>query len=355
MQTTPQFQDTAISQERVTYRLVVGSPEEAVRTLRSRFGEDVEVISVRAVSAPGLKGMLGSRKFEVLARPAPKEEVPSTSSSASFSLPSEEEPEECKEHTEGLHRRMASPSLREVLKRVGFSTRSFELIGGESALGGGEQPTHRSLLSLADTLRGHFHKMPERTLPRRVAFLGSSSSGRTTALGKWLGRSVFQQGQRGHVYRLELDHPNRAEGLDLLCEALGLVLEHLGDGGFGDMPEASGDFELIHAPALSLSRPQENLILRDFLDRERVEGRVLVVNAVYDVDVQRAIVRAGRDLGATHLVFSHLDEVRAWGKLWDPILESRLIPLFLSTGPSLTGGLELKVVDTLLKKTIPGF
>jgi len=40
---------------------------------------------------------------------------------------------------------------------------------------------------------------------------------------------------------------------------------------------------------------------------------------------------------ATHVVFTHLDEVPQWGRLWDYLFDGGIAPLFLATGPSLTG------------------
>lgn len=371
--------------EAVTYRLVVASPEEAVRTLREKFGDRVEVVSVRAIAAPGLRGMLGAQRFEVLARPsapiAPAatsgkngkhaaealyassdeddatEEEDATFAPDSTAAPATAAPAETPFSFNGMNARsrpVAAPGFGEILRRAGFSERTLAILGEAATRAQANgQTTHRSLIAFGEALRRQLAQRPERPLPRKVAFLGSAGAGRTTAVGKWLGRTVFETGQLGRIFRVELDEPNRAEGLDLLCEALGLLLEHCGPDGIGQPKTA--DFEFYHTPALSLSRPQDNHALGRFLDREGIEGRVLVLHAAYDATVQRAILRAGRDLGATHLVFTHVDEAIGWGRLWEPLLESDLTPLFLSLSPSLTGGFDLKVVDRLLAKTLPGF
>ena len=93
-------------------------------------------------------------------------------------------------------------------------------------------------------------------------------------------------------------------------------------------------------PALSPRRPADNAQLAAFLDRERINERVLVLNAASDRASLRDAYAAGRDLGATHLVFTHLDEVPQWGKLWDYLFDESIEPLFLGTGPSLTGDCE---------------
>jgi flagellar biosynthesis protein FlhF len=347
--------------ENVTYRLVVSSPDEAVRALRERFGENVEVVSVKAMSAAGIKGLLGGRRFEVLARPAaPKPPVAPKAAEALYEARAADAAAEVTPEPPPFEpvldrgRGLAAPSFVEVLKRAGFTERTLGLLSDEvyRAQSAG-QTSHRSLVTFGEALRKHFAARPTRPLPRRVAFLSSAGAGRTTALGKWLGRAVFQEGKVGRVFRLEFDRPNRAEGLDLLCEALGLVLEHCGQDGVDLSPH--GDFDYFHTPAFNAVRPQENRALGRFLDTHQVDGRVLVLHGAYDASVQRAILRAGRDLGATHLVFTHLDEIPGWGRLWEPLLESELTPLFLSLSPSLTGGLDHAVVDRLLTKTLPGF
>jgi flagellar biosynthesis protein FlhF len=80
---------------------------------------------------------------------------------------------------------------------------------------------------------------------------------------------------------------------------------------------------------------------------------VLVLNAAYDRPSLRDAYSAGKDLGATHLAFTHLDEVSQWGKLWDYLFDEDLEPLFLSTGPSLTGEWEEDVPAAIARRTLP--
>jgi flagellar biosynthesis protein FlhF len=67
----------------------------------------------------------------------------------------------------------------------------------------------------------------------------------------------------------------------------------------------------------------------------------------------RAAYAAGRELGATHVVFTHLDEVSQWGRLWDYVLDGELEPLFLATGPSLTGDCEENALEAIARRTLP--
>jgi flagellar biosynthesis protein FlhF len=90
------------------------------------------------------------------------------------------------------------------------------------------------------------------------------------------------------------------------------------------------------------------------LDRDEISTRILVLNALYDVGTLQRIAGAGRELGATHVVFTHLDELTQWGRLWELLVEGELSPLFLSTGPSAVGSREDDVVAAVLRRTVPG-
>ena len=79
---------------------------------------------------------------------------------------------------------------------------------------------------------------------------------------------------------------------------------------------------------------------------------MLVLNLAYDHQTLRLAYAAGRDVGATHVVFSHLDEVQQWGRVWEYLGDSGLEPLFLATGPSLTGDCEEDVLGAVIRRTL---
>ncbi len=105
-------------------------------------------------------------------------------------------------------------------------------------------------------------------------------------------------------------------------------------------------------PAISLGDPADNAPIARFLDREQIEQRVLVLNMAYDQAVLRSAYAAGRSLGATHLVFTHLDEVQQLGRVWEYLCDGALEPLFLASGPSLTGNCEEDVWSAVIRKTL---
>jgi flagellar biosynthesis protein FlhF len=250
--------------------------------------------------------------------------------------------------------------LRQLLSRSGFTEAMMVRLQTSGLLQTLEQqPLHHALSDVGQFLRKQGAARRPRPLPARTAFLGTPGVGRTTALCKWLAKEVFGKQRVGRVLKAEFDRPNPAEGLAVFCEALGIQVEY-----YAPEPDApdtaatlggpAGEFLYADLPGLSLKSPSENAALAAFLDREKFAGRVLVLNAAYDLAMLRRTYGLGADLGATHVVFTHLDEVEHWGKLWDLLLEGALSPLFLGTGPSLTGDCEEDAVNAVIRKTLPG-
>jgi flagellar biosynthesis protein FlhF len=185
----------------------------------------------------------------------------------------------------------------------------------------------------------------------RAAFIGTPGSGRTTALCKWLGLEVFRRARMGHVVTAEFDRPNPSGVLPVFCEAMGVPVARFPASTEVAVP---GGFVYFDLPGISLKNPADNAAMARFLDQEKVQHRILVLNAAYDHAALRKSYAAGRSLGATHLVFTHLDEVTQWGRLWDYLGDGGLKPLFLGTGPSLTGDCEDDVWGALVRRTLAG-
>jgi flagellar biosynthesis protein FlhF len=152
------------------------------------------------------------------------------------------------------------------------------------------------------------------------------------------------------VVTAEFDRPNSAGPLPVFCEAIGVPLAHYPA---STRPATPSGFVYFDLPGLSLKHPADNVALASFLEHEQIEQRVLVLNAAYESGSLRAAYSAGRELGATHVVFTHVDEVSQWGRLWDYLLEGNLEPLFLATGPSLTGDCEEDPLDAIVRRTLP--
>jgi flagellar biosynthesis protein FlhF len=319
-----------------TYRFEVASTAEAVEVIRGRLGSEARVLSVVSQPRRGLAKWFAAPRFQVVAElPEPAPVAP----------PVLEEP------ASGALVMSAGARLPSVLRKAGFPERLIGRLetspGWTRALG---RPLHEALADLSRDLRAAAR--PPRPLPDRVAFLGAAGVGRTTALCKWLSREVFVRARAGRVWRVEFERPNPAPSLDVFGEALGVPVDHYapesGCPGVGE-----GEFLLADLPGLPAAGSREAKDLTSFLDRENFTGRVLVLNAAYDAEALRAAYARGRDFGATHLVCTHLDETPRWGRLWEFLLEGELSPLFLSTGPGLTGEIDSDVLGRVLERTLP--
>lgn len=371
-----------------SYRFLVRSAEEAVGAIRQQLGEEARVVSVRAVKAGGFAGLLGSTRLEVIAQtpapvgapvvpapatakldavstathvtPARHDSFPNATYAAAVAAASEggahaatvapERPAE--RRSEGARQPSAAPAprLETLLRRSGLSE---ALIGRLQATPGwpdrADRPLHESLAEVATQIRQLAAGVKAPKLPDRAAFIGLPGGGCSTALCKWLAAEVFGRGRHGVVASVEFDRPKTAEDVAVFAELLGVDFSR-------QVPAAragAAGFCYVDTPPLSLTRPEENARLRAFLDEERIPGRVLVLSGLLDGAVLRQACAAGLELGCAHVVFTQLDELPQWGKLWDFLIEAPLAPLMVTVGPSLTGECETEVIGTLLRRTFP--
>ncbi|WP_414661697.1 flagellar biosynthesis protein FlhF [Horticoccus sp. 23ND18S-11] len=343
-----------------TYKFTVKSTEEAVTIIRDRLGPTARVISVRAVESTGLKRLFGSPRLEVVAQVDAVEAANASGDAAgSFDAVSAElaTPDNGSETAPEVAPRSrltpfsSSLGLTGLLRRSGITETALNRIqAGRNWNELNTLPLHRALAETSRLLRSQVEARTARPPLARAAFLGAAGVGRTTALCKWLSQEVFRRARIGHVVTVEFDRPNPLGPLPVFSEALGVPLAHFPCETQAAVP---GGFVYLDLPALSVRRPADNAPIAAFLDREQIRERVLVLNAAYDRASLRDAYAAGCDLGATHLVFTHLDEVPQWGKLWDYLFDESIEPLFLATGPSLTGDCEEDVPGAIVRRTLP--
>lgn len=324
-----------------TYRFVVGTAAEAVTVIQAQLGPTARVLSVKNEARPGLGKWFGSPRLEVIAElPAPPAEpvVPVA----------EPEPEPETERRWSPSRAEGRFGVETLLRRAGLPEKLINRLMASRRGKSADEPLHRVLADLCRDLRAGTARL-NRPLPARVAFLGGTGVGRTTALCKWFARESLQRGKKVDVWRVEFERPNPTPRLDVFAEALGVSVEHYAP----EITQATGEALGVDLPALPEPDSAEGASLRTFLEREEIAGRVLVLNALHDQDVLRAAYARGRAFGATHVVFTHLDELPRWGRLWEFLWEGELTPLFAATGPGLIGDLSEDVVSALLQRTVP--
>ena len=331
------------------YRFVVDSADQAAAVIRQRLGENARVLSVRSVASSGWRRLVSSPKLEVIAQiEAPAESAAPVAASVEITEPASAV-------LSGFNARRIQPekfrSLPELLSRAGFSENVVNrLQAGPEWSSLTSAPLHRSLVEVGRQLCSQVESRPARAPLSRAAFLGAPGVGRSTALCKWLAAEVFRRARLGHVVTAEFDRPTTPGPLPVFCEALGVPVAHYPA---STEPSIPGGFVYFDLPGLSLRNPEENASIASFLKQENITERVLVLNAAYEHAALRRAFAVGRDLAATHVIFTHLDETPQWGRLWDYLLESELEPLFLSTGPSLTGDYEPDAAQALARRTLP--
>ncbi len=340
-----------------TYKFTVKSIEQAVALIREKLGPTARVLSVRSIESTGLKKLFSAPKLEVIAQiDAPAAESLAASHTSLTAVSSEPAmPDAMTPAKPGVKNRLtqlpATLGLAGLLRRSGITeTALTRLQAGANWEELNTLPLHRALAETSRLLRTQAEARPTRPPLSRAAFLGAPGVGRTTALCKWLAQEVVRRARLGHVVSVEFDRPNPLGPLPVFTEAMGIPLAHFPCETGAAVPNGFVYFDL---PGMSPRRPADNAKMAAFLDRERITERVLVLNAAYDRAALHDAYSAGRDLGATHLVFTHLDEVAQWGKLWDYLFDESIEPLFLATGPSLTGDCEEDVPGAIVRRTLP--
>ncbi len=350
---TPTLQSAAPG---TCYKFTVANAHEAAQFIRDRFGDSARVLSVRTVEPSGLRGLWASPRLEVIASLASETPPPVSPVGASLLAISDEAAAPVASKLAPSSQRMvvrpAAPAgLSPLLRRSGFSESIISLLERSATWAELQaMPLHRALVESGRYMQTVVSARPAPAPLTRAAFLGLAGSGRTTALCKWLSSEVSRRARTGHVVTVEFDSPVSRGPLPVFCEALGVPMAHYPA---STRPATSGGFVYFDLPALSLRDSAANAALAAFLDREQIEQRVLVLNAAYGPAALRAGYARGRELGATHVVFTHLDELSQWGGLWDYLIDGGLEPLFLATGPSLTGECEDEVFDALTRRTLP--
>ena len=372
MTQSPRKPDPAqsVSSGPVQYRLVVRSAAEAVRLVQERFGANARVLSVNQIEAGGLTRFLQKPRLEVIVEVGPAALPSSTQSAASESTAESAAEQLLAAATApaafvpapGSAARAASPAPAgpegagarrsvSLLRASGLDETLIDRVRAETpGLDWERTPLPEALAHLVAWLRRNYDRVPRRPAGPRRVYLGTCGSGKTTALCKAVALDVFVHGRRPAILKLDGDQPNASDGLAAFSDVLGAPLLRSA----AEVEEFDrASLLYIDVPGIGLDAHAEHKQLTGMLDALRVDTRILVVNAASEVEVITDSIEVGRACGATHIVFTHLDEVRRPGKLWRFVLQSGLRPLFLSAGPSPAGEIEEDVFGALLARTFP--
>jgi flagellar biosynthesis protein FlhF len=324
------------------YRLLVSSAAEAVEALRERFGTRGRVVSVQQVGGSGFGWFLKKPRLEVVVEIGPEKKTPVADPETwPKPIPPKKPAADPVANGEG------NGAAEAVLRALGLDRVMIERVrvdlGAEWTSSSKADIVTRTGAWLLDQGRSR----PSTPMSNRRVFIGGCGVGKTTALCKLLAREVFVEGRSAAVLKLDAGQPNASDGLAAFCEVLGVPLFRSPV----ETEEIDGETILYLDLPGTIPGDSSDATVRETLDRLRFGSRILVVNAAYDSDLIAETLAAGDQFGATHVVYTHLDELRRWGKLWRFVLHRRVEPLFFSSGPNLAGDMEDDPVSCLLNRT----
>lgn len=331
-------------------RILAPSINEAVNLLRARLGERARVLEVKTHYDQWWQRLFRNPQLEVIATVNPKSQQ--TNLEVVSDAVATPEPAESSAHA--VEHEQAPPrqgSFSTLMQRMGFDEASIATLYSNTALQQLESKnaTH-ALQDLIGRIREHFSQQQPRALENKIAFIGTPGCGKTTLLCKHLSQTLLTQQLPAQILKMDHTVPNADDTLRAFCDVWGLSL----------MRDPI-DLDHIHAEQpLYVDTPgvaSDDLLgwqtMRARLDQLHVQSRVFVLNAAYDAATLKEAVELARFAKATHLAFSHFDETKTVGKLWQPMLKSHLTPLCLSCGPHLTGSWNDKLLDCLIDRTFP--
>lgn len=365
-------EDKVDRKEGKRFKLVVRSAEEAVRVIREKLGEDARVLSVKQVGGEGLKRFISSPKLEVIAEvPSPDQQTDDANALTNASV--EEDPSEAAEA--GQAEAPAPPVIEEKpdgiaatpsedqdgVGSAGETARILSKAGFDSALLSEiqswadwskikELPLADGLKEITIGLSDRFRSTHLVPTTDKIALLGAPGVGKTTTLCKFLAHEVFMNKRTPHVLKVENGIPNPDDALRIFCEVVGVTLFREA----GNLPEIGESSPLyLDFPGLSLSHVDDWVETKETLDQLDVRTRVLVLNGAYDRQVLLKNISSGKHLGATHVAFTHFDELSNSTKLWPIILHSGLSPMCICNGQNVTGDFTTSVLNQMIARTFP--
>ena len=351
------------------FRLIVRSAEEAVRVIREKLGENARVLSVRQVGGEGLKKFISSPKLEVIAElPSEGGAIASEAEDDALALqnglaptpsPNLKDDNEAtvaesfksEQETEGITKGNVDLNSIEILLKAGFDSQLISVIETWSNWNDIKN------LRLADTLKeitiglsDRFKVTENQPVRDRIAIIGAPGVGKTTTLCKFLAHDVFMNKKTPNVLKVENGVPNPDDSLRIFCEVIGVTLHREA----AKAPSSSLQSPLyLDLPGLSLGQQAEWVGAKEALDSLNVETRVMVLNAAYDKQIINKTINQGQLIGATHLAFTHFDEISNSTKLWPILLRNQFSPLCICNGQNVTGDFTTNVLNQMIAKTFP--
>ena len=367
METLTDNQSSSKSGKR--FRLTVKSAEEAVRVIREKLGDRAKVLSVKQIGGVGLKKFISSPKLEVIAEIPPEEtdgedakldetigvQTDTKIDSGSIPLRKEDSEPVSKNQNVGngeeIEAKNKDSNSFDILDKTGFDSQllsDIKLWSNWPSIK--DLPLAETLKEVTIGLSDRFRSTNSSPTHDRIALIGAPGVGKTTTLCKFLAHEVFMNKKTPNVLKVENGVPNPDDALRIFCEVVGVTLFREAE----KTPSSSSDSPLyLDLPGLSLVQPDEWTSAKETLDELNIQTRVLVLNAAYDKQVLSKSISLGKNIDATHLAFTHFDELSNSTKLWPIILRNNLSPLCICNGQNVTGDFSTNVLNQMIARTFP--
>jgi flagellar biosynthesis protein FlhF len=321
---------------------------DAVEQIHSRLGSDAVVLSVGQVPASGFGRLWRRPQLEVVAGvpdptrpPAAKPTAPTATVEPADAGP------------KGLGGAWRSAG---ILHQLGLMPLYVDKVLDRVRESHGDTPPPSLLdeFSLVRAALAGFWRPAARGetgSPSIHVFIGPPGAGKTTALCKWLAKSVLAEGRSARAWRLDGRAANFAGLLDVYGEILGVPVERAWQ---PNQPPAGFDVAFIDLPGLETQDGRVVEQLRASLGTIPSAQVHLVLNAAYDVSVLLAQARAFAALPVSDVIFTHLDEEKRLAKLWNVVLGTNFTVRFLSGGQNIPGDFFSASADLLIPHQIRG-
>jgi flagellar biosynthesis protein FlhF len=320
----------------------------AVQQIHARLGSDAVVLSVGQVPVSGFSRLWRRPQLEVLAG-VPDATPPPVANSIGPTVSGYIEPADAGPAGLGGTWRSAG-----ILRQLGLLPLYVNKVLDRVRTSHGDIPPASLLdeFSLVRAALVGFWRPATRAAsgsPSIHVFIGPPGSGKTTALCKWLAKSVLAEGRSARAWRLDGRAANFAGLLDAYGEILGVPVERE----WLAVPTPAGfDVGFIDLPGLEVQGPHAVEQLRARLSTIASAQVHLVLNAAYDVSVLLSQARAFSALPVNDVIFTHLDEEKKPAKLWNVVLGTNFTVRFLSGGQNIPGDFYSASAEALIPRQI---
>lgn len=352
---------------------IVDSVPEAVRQIRAQLGPEAVVLSVRKLAPEGLARLWRKPRLEVLAcrpdnppaqpeanevaslRPEPVSIKPPLPSAGGGGAPPETPGSGAADEPSLSGPAEGSWRIEGLLHTAGFLRPHAKQVTDDLRAEYGEKPprTLGEELALGRQALARLWRQPSPALEhsaRPHVLVGPAGVGKTTCLCKWLTQEVLVEGGTPAVWRLDGATANHAEFLNVYAEILGIQVERLWR---GPSSAVTGEANFIDLPGVDWRNAAALTRLQAQLRQYPAPQLHLVLNAAYEVPLLLAQWRAFEPLFLADVIFTHLDEEPAAGKLWNFVLGTNCALRFLSAGQNIPGDFHEATAEKLLARLFP--